>query len=123
MTTTPRKPIELSTTIIAVIMYAMVTAVLVIFKTPLEKALAIALFSLPISTVYGGCIIDEMLGALHEKGLKRAVLGWIVMLFGLIGLFGVAGGIHDMHLGFFLTGVASIGIACGLIKLYPDAVE
>lgn len=121
MTTTPRKPIDLSTKTIAIIMYVFVTAVLVIFKTPLEKALAIALFSLPISTLYGACIIGDMLGSLNEKGLKRAVLGWTTGFFVLVGIFLIAGGIHEMHLGIFLTGVATFGIACGLIHLYPDA--
>ena len=121
MTTTPRKPIELSTTAIAIIMYVFVTAVLLLFKTPLEKALAIALISLPISTMYGSLIIGDMLGSLNEKGLKRAVLGWVTGFFMLMGIFLIAGGIHDMHLGIFLTGVATFGIACGLIHLYPDA--
>ena len=121
MTTAPRKPIELSTKTIAIIMYVFVTAALVIFKTPLEKALAIALITLPISTVYGSLIIGDMLGSLNEKGLKRAVLGWVTGFFMLMGIFLIAGGIHDMHLSIFLTGAASFGIACGLIKLYPDA--
>lgn len=121
MTTTPRKPIELSTKATAIIMYVFVTAVLLLFKTPLEKALAIALITLPISTVYGSLIIGDMLGSLNEKGLKRAVLGWVTGFFMLMGIFLIAGGIHDMHLGIFLTGTASFGIACGLIKLYPDA--
>lgn len=123
MTTTPRKPIELSMKTIAIIMYVFVTAVLVIFKTPLEKALAIALITLPISAIYGGCVIGDMLGSLNEKGLKRAVLGWVTGFFMLMGIFLIAGGIHDMHLGIFLTGVASFGIFIAIVKVYPAAVE
>jgi len=70
---------------------------------------------------YIGLGLGEAIESLiNIRSLKDAVR-WATGFFLIIGVFLIAGGIHDMHLGIFLTGAASFGIASGLIKLYPDA--
>lgn len=122
MTTTPRKPIELSTTIIAAISYVAAIGLFLIMGKALPEAAGLAVIFTPFVMIsYIGLGLGEAIESLiNVRSLKDAVK-WATGFFLIIGVFLIAGGIHDMHLGIFLTGVASLGIARGLIELYPDA--
>lgn len=123
MTTTPRKPIELSTTAIAVISYVAAIGLFLIMGKALPEAAGLAVIFTPFVMIsYIGLGLGEAIESLiNIRSLKDAVR-WATVFFLLAGVFLLAGGIHDMHLGIFLTGVASFSIAYGLTKLYPDAL-
>ena len=122
MTTTPRKPIELSTTAIAAISYVAAIELFLVMGKALPEAAGLAVIFTPFVMIsYIGLGLGDVIESLiNIRSLKDAV-SWATVFFLLVGVFLIAGGIHDMDLGIFLTGVTSFGIACGLIHLYPDA--
>lgn len=64
-------------------------------------------------------VINPIESLLKCRSMKD-VAGCLIPFFLFAGIFITFGGIHEMHLGIFLTGVATFGIACGLTHLYPD---
>lgn len=124
MTTAPRKPIELSTTAIAAISYVAAIGLFLIMGKALPEAAGLAVIFTPFVMIsYIGLGLGEAIESLiNIRSLKDAVR-WVALFFMFMGVFLIAGGIHDMHLGIFLTGAASFGLFIAIVKVYPAAVE